>query len=161
MSRAQEGIVKIKDIMTVTPTTCSPQTNLGAAAALMLEVDCGFLPVVDGGKLVGVVTDRDMFIALATRNQRASDVTIAEVATMDVAMCQPEDDVHAVLDAMKERRVRRMPVAGVNGGLTGIVSMNDILLAAGPARGVRTDKVMDTFQGICAHQHHPSQMTAA
>jgi len=153
--------VKIKDIMTATPTTCSLQTNLAAAAALMLETDCGFLPVVDREKLVGVVTDRDMYIALATRNQLASQVKVDEVATMNVVTCQPEDDVHVVLDATKEHRVRRMPVAGFNGGVMGVVSMNDILLAAGPAMGVRPDKVVDTFQGICAHRQQVSHVTAA
>ncbi len=56
--------MKAKDIMTGAPLTCSPGTNLAAAAALMLDGDCGVLPVVDDGKLVGVVTDRDLFIAL-------------------------------------------------------------------------------------------------
>lgn len=60
--------MKIKDIMTTDVRICSPGTNLAAAAALMLDGDCGILPVVDEGKLVGVVTDRDMYIALATRN---------------------------------------------------------------------------------------------
>jgi CBS domain-containing protein len=147
--------------MTANPTTCSLQTNLAAAAALMLATDCGFLPVVDDQKLVGVVTDRDMFVALATRNQLASQVTVAEVVTMNVVTCQPEDDVHVALDAMKEHRVRRMPVAGLGRAVMGVVSMNDILLAAGPAMGVRIDKVVDTFQSICAHRHHVSRVTAA
>ena len=64
--------MKIKDIMTAEPRTCFLDTNLAAAAALMLDGDCGILPVVEDGKLTGVVTDRDMFIALATRNTRAS-----------------------------------------------------------------------------------------
>jgi CBS domain-containing protein len=58
--------VKVKDIMTGEPRTCAPATNLAEAAALMLDGDCGVLPVVENGKLVGVVTDRDMYIALAT-----------------------------------------------------------------------------------------------
>ena len=56
--------MKAKEIMTGAPLTCSPGTNLAAAAALMLDGDCGILPVVDHDKLVGVVTDRDLFIAL-------------------------------------------------------------------------------------------------
>ena len=66
--------MKVKDIMTGEPRVCSPETNLAAAAALMLDGDCGILPVMEDGKLVGVVTDRDMYIALATRNKRASEV---------------------------------------------------------------------------------------
>ena len=71
--------MKIKEIMTGEPRTCSLGTNLAAAAALMLDGDCGILPVVEDGKLVGVVTDRDMYIALATRNTRASEFTVREV----------------------------------------------------------------------------------
>lgn len=153
--------MKIKNLMTSTPTTCARDTNLATAAALLLEADCGFLPVLDGGKLAGVVTDRDMFIALATRNQLASRLTVGDVARTNVLTCEPDDDVHHVLDAMKTRRVRRVPVVGFGGTVLGVVSMNDVLLAAGPGQGVRTDKIVDTFQGICAHRHPATHVTAA
>ena len=153
--------MKIKDLMTANPTTCTPDTNLAAAAALLLEADCGFLPVLDDGKLVGVVTDRDMYIALATRNQLASRLSVGDVARTNVLTCEPEDDVHDVLDAMRMRRVRRVPVVGFGGTVLGVASMNDILLAAGPDQGVRTDKIVDTFQGICAHHHPAPHVNAA
>ena len=153
--------MKVKDIMTAKPRTCSPGTNLAAAAALMLDGDCGVLPVVDGGKLVGVVTDRDLYIALATRNKLASQLTAGEVARKKVVTCGPEDDVHAVLATMREHRVRRLPVEGFGGTVLGIVSMNDILLATRPGTAVRTDEVVDTFQAICAHHHPAPHVTAA
>jgi CBS domain-containing protein len=75
--------MKIKDIMTREPATCSPTTNLATAAKVMLDADCGILPVVDdNAKLVGIVTDRDMYIALATRNRLASEVNVGEVARL-------------------------------------------------------------------------------
>ena len=154
--------MRIKDVMTREPATCSPTTSLAAAAALMLDKDCGILPVVDDhGKLVGVVTDRDMYIALATRNVLASQMTVGEVARKQVFTCGPDDDVHAALAAMKEHRVRRLPVEGFGRTVVGIVSMNDILLAAGPRKAVRTDEVVDTFQAICAHHHPTPHVTAA
>jgi CBS domain-containing protein len=154
--------MKIKDIMTPEPRTCTLETNLAAAAALMLDGDCGILPVVnEQAKLVGVVTDRDMFIALATRNARASEITVGEVAHAQVFTSDADDDVHAALATMKQHRVRRLPVAGFAGMVVGIVSMNDILLAAGPRKDVRNDEVMDTFQGICAHHHPVPHVTAA
>ena len=153
--------MKIKDVMTAKPRTCSTGTNLAAAAELMLDGDCGFLPVVEAGKLVGVVTDRDMYIALATRNQRPSQVTVGEVARRNPVTCGPEDDVNAALEVMKEHRVRRLPVEGFGGSVLGIVSMNDLLLATGPSGGVRPDIVMDTFQAICAHHHPVPHVTAA
>ena len=153
--------MKIKDIMTAKPRTCSPGTNLAAAAEQMLEADCGILPVVEAEQLVGVITDRDMCIALATRNKQASQVTVGEVARRNVVTCGPEDDVYAALATMKEQRVRRLPVEGFGGTVLGIVSMNDILLATGPSAAIRPDKVMDTFQAICAHHHPAPHMTAA
>ena len=63
--------MKVKDIMTREPRTCTSDTTVAGAASLLWEGDCGILPVVEDGKLVGVVTDRDMYIALATRNARA------------------------------------------------------------------------------------------
>jgi len=68
--------MKVKDLMTREPRTCSPDTTLAAAAHLMWDGDCGILPVVDDGELVGVVTDRDMYIALATQNARASHLRV-------------------------------------------------------------------------------------
>jgi CBS domain-containing protein len=153
--------VKVKDIMTGEPRTCSPDTNLAAAAALMLDGDCGILPVVQDGKLVGVVTDRDMYIALATRNTRASDVAVGEVVQTPVYTCGPDDDVQAALDTMRQHCIRRLPVAGFGGTVLGIVSMNDIVLAAGPRKPVRDAEVVSTLQTICAHRHPTPHVAAA
>ena len=154
--------MKIKDVMTPEPKTCTRDANLAVAAALMLDGDCGILPVVDEqARLVGVVTDRDMYIALATRNARASDLTVGEVARTPVFTCGPDDDVHGALATMKQHRVRRLPVEGFGGTVAGIVSMNDILLAAGPRKAVRNDEVVDTFQAICAHRHPVPHVSAA
>ena len=152
--------MKIKDIMTADVRICSPDTNLAAAAALMLDGDCGILPVADGRKLVGVVTDRDMYIALATRNALATNVTVGDVARRPVWTCGPDDDVHTALATMREHRVRRLPVEGFGGAILGIVSMNDIVLAAGAQKPIRNDEVVDTLQALCAH-HHPVPHVAA
>jgi CBS domain-containing protein len=145
----------VKDIMTTEVRTCAPDTSAAAAAALMLDGDCGILPVVDGGRLVGVVTDRDLYIALATRNVRASDLSIRDAARTEVWTCGPDDDVHAALATMAEHRVRRLPVQGFGGTVLGIVSMNDLLRAAGPRKGLRSDEVADVLKAICAH-HEPA-----
>ena len=154
--------MKIKDIMTREPATCSPATNLAVAAKLMLDADCGILPVVDDeGRLVGVVTDRDMYIALATRNQLASQITVGDVARKQVFTCALDDDVQAALATMKQQRVRRLPVEGFGGTVAGIISMNDILLASGPRKPVSSVEVIETFQAICAHHHPVPHVTAA
>jgi CBS domain-containing protein len=102
-----------------------------------------------------------MYIALATRNKLASQVTVGDVARKRVWTCGPDDDVHAALVTMKEHRIRRLPVEGFGGTALGIVSMNDIVLAAGPRKAIRNDEVVDTFQEICAHHHPTAHVTAA
>jgi CBS domain-containing protein len=146
--------VKVKEIMSGEPRVCSPETNLGAAAALMLEGDCGFLPVVQAGRLVGVVTDRDLYIALATRNRLASQLTVADVVQKPVHTCGADDDVRTALATMKEHRVRRLPVEGFGGTVIGVISLNDVTLAAGARKPVSDADVANALRAICAH-HHP------
>jgi CBS domain-containing protein len=153
--------VKVKEIMTAEPRTCSPDTNLSAAAALMLDADCGMLPVVEGGKLTGIVTDRDLYIALATRNRAPADVEIREVMQSPVHTCAPDDDVQLALATMKQHRVRRLPVAGFAGVVQGVISINDILLAAGSRKPVRDADVLDVLQAICGHRHPTPHVSAA
>jgi CBS domain-containing protein len=151
--------MKVRDIMTAQPKTASRDTTLAAAAHLLWGADCGILPVVDGGKLVGVVTDRDMYIALATRDKPASQLTIGDVATAKVWACGPDDDVHVALDTMASQRLRRLPVSQ-DGALVGIVSMNDLVLAAGADKPVRNDEVVATLKAICAHHAAPAAAAA-
>jgi len=153
--------MKVKDLMTTDVRTCTPDTTAAAAAHLMWEADCGILPVVDNGRLLGVVTDRDMYIALATRNMRAADLTVGAVATNTVATCAPEDDVRTALATMREHRVRRLPVIGLANTVLGILSMNDILLAAGVEKGVRHEAVVCALKAICGHHHPAPQVVAA
>lgn len=146
--------MKVKDVMTSDPRTCTPDTTAAMAAHLMLEADCGILPITVDGHLAGVVTDRDLFVALATRNKLASELTVGSVTGHTVWTCEPEEDVHVALSRMKAHRVRRLPVVGFGGTLLGIVSMNDILLASGPRKALRNDEVVEAFQEIGAH-HQP------
>lgn len=153
--------MKVKDVMTVGPLTCGPDTTLAQAAEMMLDADCGLLPVIGREGLMGVVTDRDLFVALATRNRLASELTVGEVARSPVWTCAPDDDVHQAVAWMKQHRVRRLPVAGFGGTVLGIVSMNDILLAAGPKKTVTPVEVVEALQGICEHHHPTPHVTAA
>jgi CBS domain-containing protein len=150
---------KISSLMSSDPITCAPSTNLAEAAALMLRGDCGILPVVEAGKIVGVVTDRDLFIAIGTRDRQPSSIRVGDVMHGPLFTCGPDDDVETVLDIMKEHAVRRVPVEGFGGTVIGIVSMNDIVRAV-DQKAVRGAAVVDTMQSICAH-HHPAPRIAA
>jgi CBS domain-containing protein len=109
---------------------------------------------VNNGELVGVVTDRDMYIALATQNARPSQLTIGEVARGPVVSCAPEDDVHEALVAMKRARVRRLPVIGFGNTILGVLSIDDVVRAAGEGKAVTSQEVVETLQAITG-LHHP------
>ena len=146
--------MKVQDIMTREPTTCPSDTTLDAAVTLMWQADCGILPVVDDGRLVGVVTDRDMVIALGTRDVRPSQMPVGLIARTQVVTCAPGDDIHAALAAMKRAHVRRVPVVGAGARVLGILSIDGVVLAAGVNSDVRNEEVVDTLRDIC-ETHHP------
>jgi len=151
--------MKVREIMTAQPKTAAPGTTLAAAAHLLWDADCGILPVVEGSTLVGVVTDRDMYVALATRNKPASQITVGDVASSAVRACGPDDEIQVALDTMKTHRIRRLPVVDA-GALVGIISMNDVVLAAGAGKAVRNEEVVDTLKAICAHPVAPAAAAA-
>jgi CBS domain-containing protein len=152
--------MKVKDVMTTDVRTCTPDTTLAEAGRLMWDMDCGILPVLDDGALVGVVTDRDLFIALATQNERAADLRVGAVATTTVAACNPDDDLQDALATMRHVRVRRLPVVGFGSSLLGILSMNDVVMATAKSEEVSCEDVVRTLQAICA-QHHPAPHVVA
>jgi CBS domain-containing protein len=159
--------MKVKDLMTTAPFYCQPETNLGSATELMWIANCGFLPVVgDDGKVVGVVTDRDICIALGTRNRLPGDVTVAEViAAQKLFYCCPDDDVRLALQAMQSGGVRRLPVITHDGLLAGIISMDDFLLCAdlatpGAGAELSSDEVVRAFRAITQEQVLTKQAAA-
>lgn len=120
--------MRVIELMTGTPAYCRPDTNLGAAVELMWNYNCGILPVIDDDdKVIGVITDRDICIALGTRNKLSGKVVVSEVASPKVICCKPEDDVRSALASMAEARVRRLPVVNDQDKLVGIVSMDDVV----------------------------------
>jgi CBS domain-containing protein len=123
--------MKVLDIMTHTAVCCGPETNVAAAVEMMWNRNCGVLPVVEAdGKLVGIVTDRDICIALGTRNQLAGSMPVREVATKTVHTCSPEEEIHVALQTMAENKVHRLPVVDQHGMVQGVLSMDDILVHA-------------------------------
>src|SRR5436305_889912 len=121
--------MKVKDIMTASAVYCGPEMNLAEAVQLMWERNVGILPVVDAaGKLTGVLTDRDVCVALGTRNRLASEIKVHEVAIQKVFTCRADDDVHEALSLMSAKQVRRLPVVDRKGAPLGMLSMDDLVL---------------------------------
>jgi CBS domain-containing protein len=151
--------MKVQDIMTENVKACAPQDTLATAMSLMWDADCGVLPVIsDSRKVVGVITDRDIAVALGTRNRLASDIPVSEAMSKQMYFCAPDDDIHSALKTMRKDRVRRLPVINKEGLLHGIVSMNDIALHAEKFDGHSTkdltyEDFVNTFKTICEHRH--------
>jgi CBS domain-containing protein len=144
--------MKVRDIMTDQPKYCGPETNLAAATELMWTNDCGVLPVVEDGKLAGIVTDRDICMALGTRNSKATETMVKGVATREVETCNPDDELPTAMATMCRAKVRRLPVVE-NGKLAGILALNDIILAAEHNHGaVPAEEVMDTMIAVSHHR---------
>ena len=140
----------VRDLMTSNVKTCRPDTNLAEAGRDMWEGDCGALPVVnDEGRVTGMITDRDICIALATKGRPADRVAVREVAQSHAYTCQPEDDASAALHAMKAHQVRRLPVVDADGHIRGILSLNDVVTHAGSASPT---EVVSALASICAHR---------
>ena len=120
--------MKVRDVMTPSAFCCKPDTNIGAAVELLWSHNCGMLPVVGkDGKLIGIVTDRDICIAMGTRNRLPGDITVGEVATTNVFTCKPVEEIHEALGTMADKQVRRLPVVNDEGVPQGILSMDDII----------------------------------
>lgn len=145
--------MKVKDLMTQDVKACFPETNLAAAAALMWQNDCGILPVViNGGNTVGVITDRDIAIAVGTRGRSPQEIRVDEVIHGPVLACTPDDEVHTALKIMRKDKVRRLPVLSDDGVLKGILSLNDVVIHA--QKGIKDpdyDEVVSTLKAICEH----------
>jgi len=120
--------MKVKDVMMRTPASCGATTNLGAAVEILWNRNCGILPVTNSqGKVIGVVTDRDLCIALGTRNRLPGEVTVGQVVSGQVFTCKPDDDIREALNTMAREKVRRLPVVNAAGQLEGILSMDDVV----------------------------------
>src|SRR5208282_3733054 len=86
--------MKVQDVMVKNVQFCTPETNLAVVAKIFWEQGCGALPVVENGRAIGMITDRDVSIALGTRNAKAADTYVRDVALPKVFFCLAEDDIH-------------------------------------------------------------------
>lgn len=133
--------MKAKNLMTRDVATCRPEDPMALAARIMWQRDCGVVPVVDGdGRVVGVVTDRDLCMASYTRSEPLSRMPVRDAMAKELFACREGDDEAAVHAAMREHRVRRLPVLDDEGRLLGIVSLNDLALEAAVAKGGAAEK---------------------
>jgi CBS domain-containing protein len=143
--------MKVKELMTSPAKTCRTTALLGDAAQTMLLQHCGCVPVVDGrGRLAGMLTDRDICLAVAARHQSPWEIPVRDVMSPNVVTCTMDDDVNAALVAMKEYRIRRVPIVDANGHVKGLISIDDVVRNTGLARGrLPIEAAADVLRHIC------------
>lgn len=124
----------IRDAMTSNPRGVEPSTPVVEAARLMKSQDVGPLPVVEGDRLVGMVTDRDIVLRVVAEGKDPQTATVGEIASRDLVTVDPQQDLDEALRLMAQHQVRRLPVVEEDGRLVGILAQADVARAGDDAQ---------------------------
>jgi len=116
----------VKDVMSTMIETIAPTSNVRECARKMDQIGVGLLPVSENGKLVGVVTDRDICCNVVAKGRDPAAVTVKEIMTSDVASCSEEQDCTDAARLMEGKHVRRLPVVNRQQAMTGLLSVDDL-----------------------------------
>ena len=153
--------MRIEQLMSQPAINCGQNDTLNTAARLMWENDCGVLPVVgDDGRLVGIVTDRDICMSAYTQGKSLHEILVSSAMAKQVFSCHPQDSVDAAEQLMSKSQIRRMPVIDDDNHPIGVLSLNDIARNAGSARrGNGVDhEIVQTLAAICQPRLRPPQV---
>jgi CBS domain-containing protein len=118
----------VRDAMTSNPKAIQPSTTAQEAARLMKSEDVGPLPIVEGDRLVGVVTDRDLAIRVLAEG-KSPETAVSEIASRDVVTVDPDQSLQEAARLMAEHQVRRLPVVEEDGKLVGLLAQADVAQA--------------------------------
>lgn len=118
--------MKVSELMTRHVSVVSPDDTIEKAASIMGDANVGIVPVLEGKRLVGVVTDRDIVVRGISKRGPATKWLVGDVMTENVHFCLEDDDIHDVTKRMGEMRIRRMPVFDRRNILAGVISIDDI-----------------------------------
>jgi CBS domain-containing protein len=116
----------IRDAMTSNPSNVEMSSPVVEAARLMKSEDVGSIPVTEGDRLVGIVTDRDIAIRVVAEGKDVQTVTVGEIASKDLVTVDPQQDLDEALRLMAQHQVRRLPVVEEDGRLVGILAQADV-----------------------------------
>jgi CBS domain-containing protein len=116
----------IKDVMTSDPCSIDAGKSVAYAAKMMRDEDVGLAPVVEGDKLIGMLTDRDIAIRVVAEGRNPDEVKVSEVASKQVVTIDPQQDLDEALRIMAKHQVRRLPVVEEDGRLVGVVAQADV-----------------------------------
>jgi CBS domain-containing protein len=143
--------MRVRDVMTRTPTVVSPDESLERAAQLMAQLDAGTLPVGENDRLVGMITDRDIAIRAAGEGRNPQTTRVREIMSAGVKYCFEDESVEHVAENMGQIQVRRLPVVNRDKRLVGIVSLGDI------SRETRTSTSGEALREVSAPAGRYSQ----
>jgi CBS domain-containing protein len=130
----------ISEVMTSDPRSVTADSTVAEAARLMRDEDAGIVPITEGERLVGVVTDRDIAIKVAAEGKDPQSTKVSEIAATNLVTIDPQQDLDEALQLMAKHQVRRLPVVEEDGKLVGILAQADVARHADPAR---TGKVVE------------------
>jgi CBS domain-containing protein len=155
--------MKVRDIMTAKPVCCGVTDDLALVTAAMYEKDCGVIVVLGPDRMaVGMITDRDIAIATATRNRPPSMIVASEVITGNIHFCGPDDDLGSALEVMASAQVRRLPVLDSEGRVVGVLSVIDVIrYARNPSAAALRGRVVEALARICQPHGSPEAESAA
>ena len=141
--------MNVRDIMTTPVATCTPGTSLAVAARRMRDADYGTLPVIDAGNhVIGIITDRDICLAMGGSQRSALHMTVHEAMTEHAVSAGPDMPAQDALALMKAARVRRLPVCSSDGALLGLVSIDDIVTRGLESGGLTPVEVVHALRTI-------------
>ena len=121
--------MKVRKIMTADVETCSPEDDLAKVVEIMWRRDCGVVPITDDEeKVAGIITDRDIAIASASKNRVLSKIKVADLIGEKIIVCNADDKSEDALKKMRKYKIKRLPVLDETEKLVGILSISDVLL---------------------------------
>jgi CBS domain-containing protein len=123
--------MQVAEVMTRHVEVIDPSAPLNEAASKMKTLDVGLIPVCDGDKLRGMITDRDITVRGIAEGYDPSKTKVADIMSTDLAYCFEDDKIEAALDLMEKRQIRRLPVLSQEKRLVGIVSLGDLAVHTG------------------------------
>jgi CBS domain-containing protein len=133
--------MKVSEVMTRDVQTIRPDQRVQEAASFMLSADAGSIPVTDGDRLIGMITDRDIAVRGVAKGY-GPDTPVRELMTNDIICARHDDDVDDVASKMSEAQVRRLPVIDDQERLCGIVSLGDL------SRDADEDAAAEALEGV-------------
>lgn len=138
--------MKLRDVMTPNPTAVAPSASIRDAARIMRDEDTGVVPIVENGRPVGLVTDRDIVVRAVAEGGARIDAPVRDIATTDLVMVEPDLSTEKAAALMGERQVRRVLVCE-DDRLVGVASIGDLAVKEGRDRRMG-DTLEDISQGV-------------